>query len=341
VVLLALLAIPTKYLIRKKIHAALHKGNYYDNVLLVGASSAAANFYETVKKYYYYGYKCIGYINTTNSFQNDCNYFGNFDNVEEIITGNPIDEVFIALPSSENNNIQKIIRICEINNIRVRMLPDLTEYTSSSIYINNIGLVPVVNVGHLPLDKKENRILKRGFDIVFSVLFFLTIGIFIFPIIAFIIKITSRGPIFFKQERWGHGNKKITCYKFRSMLKNSSDIDHDGKYNQAFKNDPRITLIGRILRKTNLDELYITYNIDVEFRPNKQLPNTILVHRKKQSNTLYTINALNQLIKEENGGILDTSFSLDWDKFRNCIILTGLQGIRKVPTRIFEKIEFN
>jgi hypothetical protein len=93
--------------------------------------------------------------------------------------------------------------------------------------------------------------------------------------------------------------------------------------------------------KTNLDELYITYNIDVEFRPNKQLPNTILVHRKKQSNTLYTINALNQLIKEENGGVLDTSFSLDWDKFRNCIILTGLQGIRKIPTRIFEKIEFN
>ena len=93
--------------------------------------------------------------------------------------------------------------------------------------------------------------------------------------------------------------------------------------------------------KTNLDELYITYNIDVEFRPNKQLPNTILVHRKKQSNTLYTINALNQLIKEENGGVLDTSFSLDCDKFRNCIILTGLQGIRKVPTRIFEKIEFN
>jgi hypothetical protein len=93
--------------------------------------------------------------------------------------------------------------------------------------------------------------------------------------------------------------------------------------------------------KTNLDELYITYNIDVEFRPNKQLPNTILVHRKKQSNTLYTINALNQLIKEENGGVLDTAFSLDWDKFKNCIILTGLQGIRKVPTRIFEKIEFN
>ena len=261
IMLLAFLTIPTKYIIRKKIHAALHKGNYYDNVLLVGASPAAANFYETVTKYYYYGYKCIGYINTTNTLKNDCPYFGDFDKTEEIINSNSIDEVFIALPSGENKIIQKVIQICEINNIRVRMLPDLSEYTSSSIYINNIGLVPVVNVGHLPLDKKENRILKRAFDIVFSLLFFLGIGIFLFPIIAFIIKITSKGPIFFKQERWGHGNKKIICYKFRSMVKNSTDIDEDGKYNQASKDDPRITLIGKILRKSNLDELPQFWNV--------------------------------------------------------------------------------
>jgi hypothetical protein len=93
--------------------------------------------------------------------------------------------------------------------------------------------------------------------------------------------------------------------------------------------------------KTNIDELYITYNIDVEFKPDVQLENTILVHRKKQSNSLYTINALNQLIKEENGGVLDTNFSLDWEKFKNSIILTGATGIRKIPTRIFQKIEFN
>lgn len=93
--------------------------------------------------------------------------------------------------------------------------------------------------------------------------------------------------------------------------------------------------------KTNIEELYITYNIDVEFRPPIQLENTILVHRKKQSNTLYTINALNQLIKEENGGVLDTNFPLDWEKYQNSIILTGTMGIRKIPTRIFQKIEFN
>ncbi len=93
--------------------------------------------------------------------------------------------------------------------------------------------------------------------------------------------------------------------------------------------------------KTNIEELYITYNIDVEFRPPIQLENTILVHRKKQSNTLYTINALNQLIKEENGGVLDTNFPLEWENYKNCIILTGVAGIRKIPTRIFQKIEFN
>jgi hypothetical protein len=88
-------------------------------------------------------------------------------------------------------------------------------------------------------------------------------------------------------------------------------------------------------------ELYITYNIDVAFKPETQLVNTILVHRKKQSNTIYTINALNQLIKEENGGVLDKKFAVDWEKFKNCIILTGNEGIRKIPTKIFEKIEFS
>jgi lipopolysaccharide/colanic/teichoic acid biosynthesis glycosyltransferase len=96
---------------------------------------------------------------------------------------------------------------------------------------------------------------------IFAVLFFLTIGIFIFPIIALIIKLTSRGPIIFKQERWGLNNQKITCFKFRSMIKESSDIDEGGNYNQAFKNDPRITLIGKFLRQTNLDELPQFWNV--------------------------------------------------------------------------------
>ena len=93
--------------------------------------------------------------------------------------------------------------------------------------------------------------------------------------------------------------------------------------------------------KGNLDELFITYNIDTTVRPDKPLEDTILVHRKKQSNTLYTINALNELVKEENGGVLDKSFSIDWDKFRNSIIVTNVEGTKKISTRIYEVIEFN
>lgn len=93
--------------------------------------------------------------------------------------------------------------------------------------------------------------------------------------------------------------------------------------------------------KGNLDELFVTYNIDTQYQPSKPLENTILVHRKKQSNTLYTINALNELVKEENNGVLDKTFSIDWDKFKNSIIVTNVDGTKKISTRIFEIIDFS
>ncbi len=259
--ILTFLAILSKYAIRKKIHAYLNKGIFYDQVLLVGSTKAAEEFIDAVKKYYYYGYKCIGYIDDQDQLKKECTYLGNLNDLHTILRTTEIDEVFIALPTGENEKIQNCIAICDGLNIKVRILPNLSEFTSSSVYINNIGLLPVVNIGDLPLDKKENRILKRSFDIVFSLLFFILLGSFIFPLLAIIIKLSSKGPIFFKQERWGLNNKRITCYKFRSMYKESSDIDEEGNFQQAFKDDPRITLIGKILRKTNMDELPQFWNV--------------------------------------------------------------------------------
>ena len=259
--ILTFLAILSKYAIRKKIHAYLNKGIFYDQVLLVGSTKAAEEFIDAVKKYYYYGYKCIGYIDDQDQLKKECAYLGNLNDLHTILRTTEIDEVFIALPTGENEKIQNCIAICDGLNVKVRILPNLSEFTSSSIYINNIGLLPVVNVGDLPLDKRENRLLKRIFDIVFSLLFFILLGSFIFPILAIIIKLSSKGPIFFKQERWGLNNKRITCYKFRSMYKESSEIDEEGNFQQAFKDDPRITLIGKILRKTNMDELPQFWNV--------------------------------------------------------------------------------
>ena len=93
--------------------------------------------------------------------------------------------------------------------------------------------------------------------------------------------------------------------------------------------------------KSNLEELFITYNIDTAYKPERQLENTILVHRKKQSNTLYTINALNELVKEENDGVLDKNFMIDWEKFKNSIIVTNTEGTKKISTRVFEVIKFS
>lgn len=92
--------------------------------------------------------------------------------------------------------------------------------------------------------------------------------------------------------------------------------------------------------KTNLDELYVTYNIDVSTRPDEPLPDTILVHRKKEYNVLYTINALNQIIREETNGQLDKTHKINWENYRNSIIVTNAEGSRKIPTRIYEIIDF-
>lgn len=245
----------SKYLLRKSVHAALHQGNMYDNILLVGSTPAAVNYYETINKYYYYGYKCVGVIDHQPTKVNGSKYLGKIEQLKEVLQQQPVDEVVIGLPNTEYASIQQCIEVCDYHKTKVRILPDLHQYASAAITVDNVGLVPTISVLELPLDKWQNRIIKRSFDIVFSLLVFMTVGIILFPIIAILIKLTSKGSVFFKQERWGLNNEKITCYKFRTMVMESRDIDENGKYNQAQKNDPRVTWIGKILRQTNLDEL--------------------------------------------------------------------------------------
>lgn len=251
----------TKYIIRKYLHSAIYQGKLFDNVLIVGATPAALDFYETINKYYYYGYKCIGFLDDQTPKMNGCMYQGKIDNLTSVLQTQHVDEVIIALPNAQNKKIQECIELCDYHKTKARIIPDLQQYSSSSIQVNNIGLLPVMNVRELPLDKYENKVLKRALDIVFATLFFLLIGIWLFPLIAIAIKLSSKGPVFFKQERWGLNNKKITCYKFRTMQAQSSDLDQNGSYNQASKNDPRVTKLGAFLRRSNIDELPQFWNV--------------------------------------------------------------------------------
>jgi len=251
----------TKYIIRKYLHSAIFHGKLLDNILIVGYTPAAQDFYETINRYYYYGYKCIGFLDNKTTKMNGCPYKGPIQNLEAVIKELHVDEVVIALPTHQNKAIQECIEVCDQYATQTRILPDFEQYTSSNLQVNNIGLLSVINIRELPLDKEVNRLGKRAFDIAFSILFFILIASWLFPILVLIIKLSSKGPVFFKQERWGLNNEKITCYKFRTMVAESQDIDADGNYQQASKDDPRITSIGAFLRRTNLDELPQFWNV--------------------------------------------------------------------------------
>lgn len=126
----------------------------------------------------------------------------------------------------------------------------------------------------------------------------------------------------------------LCTFTTKGELENTLDKIHD-TYRLVYN------YIYVLQNKTDLDELFVTYNIDTSFSPEIPMSNTILVHRKKESNTLYTINALNELVKEENHGVLDRNFIVEWKKFRNSIIVTNTMGTKKLPTRIFEIIDIS
>lgn len=250
-----------KYIIRKYLHSVILSGKVYDRVLLVGATPGAFEFYDTIKTYPYYGYKCVGLVNDNQIYMNGTPLLGTIKELDQILQQTPVEEVVVALPKTATKEIETCIQICDVQKKKVRMIPDLFQYASSTVQINKIGLAPVINIKSLPLDRWENKLMKRAFDIAFSILFFLMIGWWMMPLIALMIKVTSRGPVLFRQERWGLNNEKIVCYKFRTMYKHSSDVDENGKYVQATKDDPRVTWFGKILRKTNLDELPQFWNV--------------------------------------------------------------------------------
>ncbi|TRU01857.1 MAG: undecaprenyl-phosphate glucose phosphotransferase [Microcystis aeruginosa Ma_AC_P_19900807_S300] len=261
VVVLFCFLVLTKYVIRKYLHTAIYQGRLYDNLLIVGATPAAYEFYETINKYYYYGYKCIGFIDDQKKAMNGCMYYGRVQQLSDVLKQERVDEVIVALPNGHTDQIQDCIEVCDYHQVKVRILPDIHQYSSSAVQVNNIGQLSVISIRELPLDKWEHKLLKQTFDFLFALSFFLLIGWWLLPLIAVVIKLSSRGPVFFKQERWGLNNQQITCYKFRTMVEESTDTDAQGNYLQAHKDDPRITRIGAFLRKSNLDELPQFWNV--------------------------------------------------------------------------------
>jgi putative colanic acid biosynthesis UDP-glucose lipid carrier transferase len=221
---------------------------------VIGAGEVGMNFNSIVCNNYQLGYKIVGFVDDVEKPYLNGQYLGRIEDLDRVLQETEVHDVIVALPNNAVEKIKYAVKVSEENGKRVRVIPDYFRL-SPSISISTFGTLPLISLRTIPLDDIELRFFKRAFDTLFSLLLFVFVFSWLFPIIIILIKISSKGPAFFVQERWGINNKKISCYKFRSMVDTSKDLDENGNYQQAIENDIRVTAIGRLLRKTNLDEL--------------------------------------------------------------------------------------
>ena len=189
-----------------------------------------------------YGYKLVKIFNLKDNIS--------IDSITEYISKNEIDEIYSSVTEINNEELVKLIDYAD-NNLKIlKFLPDNKEIYSKKLDFTYYGYLPILSLRNIPIDEPINQFIKRSFDILFSLIVIIGILSWLTPILGLIIKVESRGPIFFKQKRNGLDYKEFYCYKFRSMRPNPEAHIH-----QITKGDPRVTKIGKFIRKTSIDEL--------------------------------------------------------------------------------------
>jgi putative colanic acid biosynthesis UDP-glucose lipid carrier transferase len=174
----------------------------------------------------------------------------------EYIKSEYIDEIYCSISELSNHQINEIADFAD-NNLKIlKFLPDNKEIYSKKLKYEYYDYIPILSLRNIPLEDSINTVLKRSFDIVFSSLIIIFILSWLTPIIAILIKLESKGPVFFKQSRNGFNYKEFDCYKFRSMMPNK-----DAHLYQATRDDQRVTKIGKFIRKTSIDELPQFFNV--------------------------------------------------------------------------------
>lgn len=229
------------------------------DLIIVGASPAAEDIFKYCEDQTVRGYRFRGIFNDAPiGGRLGQRVMGDVEAAKAFAIQNRIDIVYCALPGTRRQEITDLMEFCERNTIRFRVIPSAESFIpvvrSSELEFH--GQVPVSKLRREPLDKWSNRVLKRTFDIVFSTAVILFVFSWLFPLLGLLVKLSSRGPVFFKQQRLGRDNEPFVCWKFRSMRMNK---EADSK--QATKNDPRVTRIGAFLRKSNLDEMPQFFNV--------------------------------------------------------------------------------
>jgi putative colanic acid biosynthesis UDP-glucose lipid carrier transferase len=218
--------------------------------LVIGHNSHGIDLYNEIRNHPELGYRCNGVYSYSKKtkLRNNIPHLGYFTDLtnEEI---KEYDRIFFSQKFKIKAQ-QKIIKIADDNNVKVSLIPDLAFHDVKNFFISKISSVPYISINKLPLDNIINIYLKRSFDILFSFLVITLIISWLTPIIGIIIKLSSKGPVFFIQKREGRKGKIFECIKFRTMVSNSVS---DTK--MADDNDPRLTKFGKFLRLSTIDEM--------------------------------------------------------------------------------------
>jgi exopolysaccharide biosynthesis polyprenyl glycosylphosphotransferase len=222
-----------------------------DRVLIVGTGPVAQMVLQKIQWSPFLGYQIVGLINGNGGEVEGANVpvLGTPEEIPDLITQYAIDEVIIALPEVDHQELLRIISLCERNRVAIKVYPDLFQIMASTMSIDDLGGLPLISIQDTAL-RGYNLTLKRAVDLVGSAIGLIIVSPLML-LISLLIKLESPGPVFYVQERMGLDAKPFDLIKFRSMRQ---DAERDGP-GWTTEDDPRKTRIGNILRRTNIDEL--------------------------------------------------------------------------------------
>ena len=244
--ILNLLLFAFKFLIYVFLKFYRAKGGNVRTFLIVGYNDETIKFREILNTRVDYGYKFDSFFGEGNSEEIE----GKFQDLKAYLSRNPVDVVFCSLKECSNEQIKEVINYADNHFMSVKFIPDNKDILGKQLKVDYFDYYPVLSLNKSPLDKPVNQVIKRLFDIVFSSCIIVCVLSWLTPILGLLIKLESKGAVFFKQKRNGINYELFNCYKYRSMYPNQlADLK------QVSENDNRVTKIGKILRKTSIDEL--------------------------------------------------------------------------------------
>lgn len=249
-----------RLIIRNILRDIRRRGMNLKHILLVGYGNSAKEYIDRIIENPEWGYNVTGILDDSverATAYRGINIIGRTDDLINILSVNQLDEIAITLGLSEYYKLERIVAQCEKSGVHTKFIPDYGNIIPTKPYTEDLMGLPVINIRYVPLSNTFNAIAKRAVDIVGSLVCIVLFSpIMLFT--AFLIKLTSPGPLIFKQERVGLHNRPFIMYKFRSMEVQKKQMEQRG---WTTRNDPRVTGIGKLIRRTSIDELPQLFNV--------------------------------------------------------------------------------